>query len=293
MKEVNTDKKYFGKVLLFGEHNVLYGGHGFALPLPQFFGKWAYDTKKSALPETLHDYLEEQKFLGATFLSEFFRHQHQNGLCFESNIKSGYGTGSSGAISAAIYDTFFSKEIVKLEETKQNLATVERFFQGTSSGIDPTVIYLNNAVSISEEHTQVEENHHYKKLNSPFYLLDSQQKRSTLQMIDLFRKAISYDKGAQLLKQLIDHSNQCIKLITKDLDQATFDYHMKSISEIQLTLASELIPQHIKKYWSHGLEHDQYYMKLCGAGGGGYFLLYGAKNIGLHQIPQQLLVSIG
>ncbi len=293
MKEVSTHKKYFGKVLLFGEHNVLYGGQGFALPLNQFFGRWAFDTNRKAFDTALIDYLESQSFQGTTFLSEKFKHQCRKGLFFDSNIKSGYGTGSSGAITAALYDTFFTKKSYGLEETKHNLATIERFFQGTSSGIDPTVIFFNAAITLSSIHIDIEEKHNFDRLNSQFYLVDSEQKRSTSKMIELFKKAIADDSGSLLLEQLISHSDHCINFLTKSLDQSAFDHHMKRISEIQLLLANELIPNHMKAYWRHGLENDKYYMKLCGAGGGGFFLLYSRDKVEINAIPDHLLVPIG
>ena len=33
-----------------------------------------------------------------------------------------------------------------------------------------------------------------------------------------------------------------------------------------------MIPQHFHELWKKGLETNDYYLKLCGSGGGGYIL---------------------
>jgi mevalonate kinase len=56
---------------------------------------------------------------------------------------------------------------------------------------------------------------------------------------------------------------------------------MKQLSAHQLIHLEKLIPDHVKRIWVKGLEDDEYYMKLCGAGGGGYMLIYH-----LNQLPE-------
>ena len=39
-----------------------------------------------------------------------------------------------------------------------------------------------------------------------------------------------------------------------------------------------MIPNQLIDNWEEGLKSDLYYMKLCGSGGGGFFLLFDFDN---------------
>ena len=39
---IDTNKKYYSKVLLFGEHIVIKGAEALAMPLSLYAGQWAY-----------------------------------------------------------------------------------------------------------------------------------------------------------------------------------------------------------------------------------------------------------
>ena len=47
---------------------------------------------------------------------------------------------------------------------------------------------------------------------------------------------------------------------------------MKKISQLQYEYFREMIPESSKEIWKTGLWDDAYYLKLCGAGGGGMLL---------------------
>ena len=64
----------------------------------------------------------------------------ENTLTIDSNIPIGYGLGSSGAVTACIYERYAVKT-TKQETTRTRLAQMESFFHGKSSGIDPWVSY--------------------------------------------------------------------------------------------------------------------------------------------------------
>jgi len=74
------------------------------------------------------------------------------GLAFESNIPIGFGLGSSGALSAGVYDSFcLAKANDNLELTKKHLAQIESYFHGSSSGTDPLVSFLQQGVYIESK----------------------------------------------------------------------------------------------------------------------------------------------
>jgi mevalonate kinase len=54
--------------------------------------------------------------------------------------------------------------------------------------------------------------------------------------------------------------------------------HFSDLSKLQYVYFEKMIPQNLKEIWLTGLESKEYYMKLCGAGGGGFYLLYSATG---------------
>ncbi|MBT8190538.1 MAG: hypothetical protein KJO29_08920, partial [Bacteroidia bacterium] len=63
-------------------------------------------------------------------------------------------------------------------------------------------------------------------------------------------------------------------LISAIINKENVSAWMNKISWLQLEYFSEMIPNDLVSTWHYGLESDQYYMKLSGAGGGGFFLLF-------------------
>jgi len=102
-------KKYYSKLLLFGEHSIIKGSQALALPLFNFSGNWKYATenieeKQMNLP-TFATHLEKLKNVNELLCDldvERFQGELNKGLFFQSNIPTGYGVGSSGALCAAI-----------------------------------------------------------------------------------------------------------------------------------------------------------------------------------------------
>ena len=115
-------KKYTSKILLFGEHSIIKGSQALAMPLPNFFGSWdktKIDLEKSqmsllAFAEYLKK-LQNENVLLCDLDIEGFQDQLDDGLFFKSNIPTGYGVGSSGALCAAVYETFSKNKLEKEE----------------------------------------------------------------------------------------------------------------------------------------------------------------------------------
>ena len=105
------------------------------------FASWLKENKDPALPKL--------------DIARLIRDIEQ-GLYFRSSIPKGYGLGSSGALCAAIYDEYGEdkNKIIRktgseeLLDVKKALASMESWFHGTSSGIDPLCIYFNKPLII-------------------------------------------------------------------------------------------------------------------------------------------------
>jgi mevalonate kinase len=55
-------------------------------------------------------------------------------------------------------------------------------------------------------------------------------------------------------------------------DKAEFFKTLSTLSSLQLNHFSEMILPNIVEFWMGGLKSNEYYLKLCGAGGGGYVI---------------------
>ncbi len=47
---------------------------------------------------------------------------------------------------------------------------------------------------------------------------------------------------------------------------------MKQLSKVVLENFKPMIPSAFHKLWKQGIDSNDYYLKLCGSGGGGYIL---------------------
>jgi len=209
-----------------------------------------------------------------------FEREVQEGLYFQSNIPVGYGAGSSGALCAAVYERFAYAPIAKEDEThytrlRKELAALEAFFHGASSGTDPLICYL-------QQPTLLMPNGQIKTLKLPskqeregtFFLLDTGLSRKTAPLVRLFLKKCEQADYAQALSdKLLRYNNQAIDHFLQNERTLLMD-RMLEISAFQLEYFKEMIPEAYQQVWEHGLQQERYAIKLCGAGGCGFFLGY-------------------
>jgi mevalonate kinase len=67
------------------------------------------------------------------------------------------------------------------------------------------------------------------------------------------------------------YNDACIQSFLKRDISPLFD-NMKKLSKLLLDNFSPMIPNVFHKLWKEGIESNAYYLKLCGSGGGGYYL---------------------
>ena len=144
-----TDQSFPAKILLLGEYTILNGSKALAIPFNELSGKWSFSKLDT-----------EAAIISHTSLLNFLKHSSENyldldklksdiekGLWFDSSIPHGFGLGSSGALIAALYQTYGLKKKTVLED-KQALARLEDYFHGSSSGIDPLVSLIQKPLLI-------------------------------------------------------------------------------------------------------------------------------------------------
>lgn len=272
---LDLEKKYNGKLLLFGEYLILEGGEAFALPLDSFYGQFQLgQNSNKLLPIALCHYLSAQSYSNASLKIELIEKAFNEGLSFNSTILSGYGNGSSGALSAALYDQFYDKTAPSLQNDRTNLSIIESFFQGKSSGIDPLVCYYNKTIYIKSDGS-IEINIEVEEKNlKDWYLLDSHIPRNTEKLVAIFKENLSSNEYQAKLTTLKNKSNLAIKHFLNTSNKFGLVYLIQHVSRVQFDLFQDMILDTIKEHWSTGLSSLDYSIKLCGAGGGGFYLVH-------------------
>lgn len=284
-----TMRHYPAKLLLFGEHLLLLGAPALALPAPIYNGQWQ-KSAAGAQPwaEQLLDFAQSAVLRKIPALDvESFQQDIAAGWYFESNIPPGYGLGSSGALCAAVYDKYCREKSDNPAALKILLAQMEQHFHGASSGIDPLTSYLNHAIRIDDKDKVSLVNLPHQAQMPEIFLLDTQQARQANRMIAWFRERTQEPAFATLLeKELLPaHQNMLEAWIAGDPDN--FRAALKIVSAFQLTHQTAMIPAHIRPIWQKGLDSDHFYLKLCGAGGGGFVLAFSMSTKGQRLLESQ------
>ena len=204
------------------------------------------------------------------------------GMYFDSSIPQGYGVGSSGALVAAIYDEYAKDKITVLENlTREKLlrlkkifGEMESFFHGKSSGLDPLNSYLSIPILINSRDniepagipSQTENG------KGAVFLLDSGSVGETAPMVNIFMENMKQEPFRKMLKtQFVKHTDACVDDFLKGDVKSLFG-NIKKLSHVVLDHFKPMIPAKFHNLWKRGIETNDYYLKLCGSGGGGYIL---------------------
>lgn len=214
-----------------------------------------------------------------------FKDELDKGLFFESNIPQGFGLGSSGALVAAIFfrylhqTTEFKEGIddltnEKIGDLKGRLGGLESFFHGTSSGIDPLSILINKPLLLKSntDFEAAEIPAFDKNGKNLVFLLNTKISRNTDKLVEKFKAACeekSFKDKVQ--KELIPLTNDGITQFINS-DSANLYKTLNKLVTFQLTEMNYLIPNSYQDIVRTGIENGDYYLKICGSGGGGYML---------------------
>lgn len=270
---------YPSKLLLFGEYTVVKGSQALALPLPLYAGRWAYAQDRAAIPFPLDSYAEYLNTLDQPRIDfDKFKAELERGLFFDSDIPIGYGLGSSGALCAAVYERFVKSPIpvgatARYGQLKAELAQLEGFFHGSSSGTDPLIAYLRRAVLLgSEGRIREVSPPAFPKKEGVFFLIDTGIARQTGPLVQLF---LAYCQEETYLKaverDLMPLNEQAVEQYLRG-DWSALWLTFGRISALQYDLFQAMIPEAFRPVWQQGLSSQAYRLKLCGAGGGGFIL---------------------
>jgi mevalonate kinase len=279
------NNQYPAKILLFGEYGIVKGSKGIAFPLNTFSGE--LKKGKSHLSSDLSsfvDHIKRSKILNRELDLHRLENDIQNNLIFESNIPQGYGVGSSGALCAAVFGEY-AKNFRRESEYDSNdlgyiqelMAMMESFFHGKSSGLDPLISFINLPLLIqNSQQVSIVEKPNLTFMGQ-FYLLDTKIQRKTSPLVHQFLKDCSDEKYLDGIDKYMNLTNLIIDDLL-NLNKQSFVERFKDVSRLQYIYFEKMIPSSLKDIWLSGLENKEYYMKLCGAGGGGFFLVYSLEG---------------
>lgn len=276
------------KLLLFGEHSVLIGSPALILPLWKFPARLRIPEKeqKEVHLESNQQLSEFYHYLAA-HPDWFEGHIHlknlkdtiKKGVFLESLIPIGYGLGSSASVCVAVYKVFGKTNLKELNQLKIFYSRMEAFFHGKSSGLDPVAVHANKPILVDGAKIQIIE-HEHKFIDESIktYLLDSGISRNASAMIETFQ--------VELQNEDFKHqfSNEYLPILQHIKEKVLLEQPigwdlLKDVSVQQLTYFRKLIPDPIYSTWKQSISDKNTCIKLLGAGGGGFFLVFSKKEL--------------
>ena len=283
---------FYSKILLFGEYGIIQDSKGLSIPYNFYNGALKKEEnpsenaiKSNASLQKFVVYLENLQTKNpelVTFNLALIKQDVNSGMYFDSSIPQGYGVGSSGALVAAIYDKYAYNKITVLEnltrekllQLKMIFSQMESFFHGKSSGLDPLNSYLSIPILINSKDnieatgipTQSTEG------KGAVFLLDSGIVGETAPMVSIFMENLKDNGFRTMLKsQFIKYTDACVDNFLRG-DVKSLLENTKQLSKVVLNNFKPMIPEQFHQIWQKGIDTNDYYLKLCGSGGGGYIL---------------------
>ncbi len=283
---------FYSKILLFGEYGIIKDSKGLSIPYNFYKGALKTDDNPSAEAiksnQSLKNFAVYLETLGnrepdlVRFDIASLQKDIAGGMYFDSTIPQGYGVGSSGALVASIYDKYAFDKITVLEnltrdkllQLKRIFGEMESFFHGKSSGLDPLNSYLSLPILINSKDDIEPAGIPSQTLDGKgaVFLLDSGIVGETAPMISIFMENMKQEGFRHMLKdQFVKHTDACVEDFLKGDVKSLFG-NVKQLSKTVLSNFKPMIPAKFHELWEKGLMTNDYYLKLCGSGGGGYIL---------------------
>lgn len=282
-----------GKIILIGEHSVVYGHHALATPLTDvrlkltthpdqqesWQGAWKIFLHGNNIPLTNYfaKLLTQSLELAIKLMDDNIAHFAPQTMMIESNIPLGGGMGGSAAVSASLVKLcakIFKKPLTLEQEIDFANQIDSLFHFGRASGLDVTTILANQCIAFQKgKPTQ--------PIQSPcsFFiaLIDSCERTETSAMVAKVARSIDQNKAKteHIIQTLGKLSLDSIQHLTHgEFNQFTTNLNLAHTLLDQLGVSTPTL----NKLCTELLEHGALCAKLTGAGGGGLVLGIFDKN---------------
>ncbi len=283
---------FYSKILLFGEYGIIKDSKGLSIPYNFYKGALQISDQPTEKQQqsnhnlgrlaTHIEKLMQDDVDFPRFDIETLKVDVDSGMYFDSSIPQGYGVGSSGALVAAIYDKYAVEKITVLENlTREKLLVlkdifgkIESFFHGKSSGLDPLNSYLSLPILINskEDIESADIPSQQQSGSGAVFLLDSGIVGETAPMVNIFMENMKQEGFRNMLKdKFVKYTDLCVDDFLSGDVKGLFG-NVKKLSHVVLDNFKPMIPSQFHDLWKKGLDTGDYYLKLCGSGGGGYIL---------------------
>lgn len=271
-------KTFYSKIILFGEYSMIFDATALMIPFRKYQGEWRMDPALTS-PGAAYSNKSVRKFcqylLSDAELSSFFDFNRfqadlEAGLYFDANVPTGYGLGSSGTLTAAVFSRYATVTVEEALELKRILGRMESCFHGSSSGIDPLQCYLNQPFRITSQGlTLLPED--FMPTDIHVFLADTGIKSNTKPLVQYFRnKREDPDYLKAFQTDYVPCVSNCIRQLLEG-EKTAFFASLRQLTEGQLRFLRPMITDNSIDLF---LEKPDFNIgfKISGSGGGGYVL---------------------
>ncbi len=279
-----------GKVLLFGEHSVVYKKPALAIAI----NKRAYATVRKIKERKIiirtpdlnleHAYDNNSEYNNSPTYPIYYVakkildiSEYNQGLeiTIKSEIPIGGGLGSSAAVS--VVTAYAVSRILDLKFNKEQVSKIayegEKILHGTPSGIDNTISTWGGALEFY--------NGKIERLNindtPPLIIVNTKISRSTKQLVEKVRQL--YNRNPDIVKHIFDAMGSIAKIGKESLLKGDWERIGELMNINQGLLASIGVSNHIiENIIGTALKNGALGGKITGAGGGGCLLILTKEN---------------
>lgn len=269
---------FHSKIILFGEYSMIFDATALMVPLRKYKAEWkmrpaldqAGEMASNKSIRKFREYLYNDAELSTLFDFQRIDADLDQGLYLDSDVPSGYGLGSSGTLTAAMFKRYAHVQIDDLMELKRVLGKMESCFHGSSSGIDPLECYLNRPFHIRPDGVELlPEDFMTKDIH--VFLADTGIKSNTKPLVQYFRNKredVGYLDAFQT--EYVPCVSNCIDTLVAGEKEAFFA-SLRQLTDGQLKFLRPMITDNSIDLF---LERPDFHfgVKISGSGGGGYVL---------------------
>lgn len=255
-----------GKVILTGEHSVVYGYPAIAMPVTLGVTIEVKEIKgPSECPEA---HLDPRLWTAMRTIVPEYGYN----ISIKSTLPMGRGMGSSAALSVALVRAMaaINTKTVNFKEELEQAMRIERIFHGNPSGLDHTVSALGQSVYFKKSQDIT-----YNPFTAPdfsFLVVDSGTAGSTIEMVRQVASISMTTEAQNTLKAIGEVTERIYRSLQneqlEEMGQLCFENH-HLLQELGVSTAT------LDHIVTEAMNMGAWGAKLSGSGGGGIVLVFG------------------